>query len=139
MATLYPYLLPATWVCGAAYWWIASREVKPTVRRESPWSRLSYIGPLIIAAILLIVPRVPVPILGERFVHATDVSFAVGSVLTATGLLFAIWARRYLGPNWSGTVTIKEGHQLITGGPYAIVRHPIYAGLLLALAGSPPA
>jgi protein-S-isoprenylcysteine O-methyltransferase Ste14 len=133
---LYRYLIPAMWLSWAAYWWISSRDVKPTVRREALWSRLSYIGPLIIAAILLSVPHMPIPILGERFVSATVGSFAVASALTGAGLLFAIWARRYLGPNWSGTVTIKEDHQLITSGPYAIVRHPIYAGLLIALVGS---
>jgi protein-S-isoprenylcysteine O-methyltransferase Ste14 len=41
-----------------------------------------------------------------------------------------------LGKNWSGTVTIKEGHELIMSGPYAVVRHPIYTGLLLAFLGS---
>ena len=47
-----------------------------------------------------------------------------------------MWARVHLGRNWSGIVTVKEGHELITGGPYAIVRHPIYTGLLLAFIGS---
>ena len=75
-------------------------------------------------------------VLGERFLPLAAWSFWVGSALTAAGLLFAMWARRRLGGNWSGTVTIKEGHELITGGPYAIVRHPIYTGLLLALVGS---
>jgi protein-S-isoprenylcysteine O-methyltransferase Ste14 len=42
----------------------------------------------------------------------------------------------HIGTNWSGTVTIKQGHELVTTGPYALVRHPIYTGLLLALAGS---
>jgi protein-S-isoprenylcysteine O-methyltransferase Ste14 len=56
--------------------------------------------------------------------------------LTAVGLLFAVWARQYLGSNWSGTVSIKKDHQLITNGPYALVRHPIYTGVLLALVGS---
>ena len=43
---------------------------------------------------------------------------------------------RYLGRNWGLTVTIREGHELITAGPYALVRHPIYTGLLLAFVGS---
>jgi protein-S-isoprenylcysteine O-methyltransferase Ste14 len=36
-----------------------------------------------------------------------------------------------LGRNWSGRVTLKEDHELIVRGPYRIVRHPIYAGLLI--------
>jgi protein-S-isoprenylcysteine O-methyltransferase Ste14 len=47
-----------------------------------------------------------------------------------------VWARVYIGRNWSGTVTLKEGHELIRSGPYALVRHPIYTGLLLAFTGT---
>jgi protein-S-isoprenylcysteine O-methyltransferase Ste14 len=46
------------------------------------------------------------------------------------GLLFAVWAREHLGSNWSRSVTIKQGHELITTGPYAVVRHPFYSGIL---------
>lgn len=58
------------------------------------------------------------------------------TVLTAAGISFAIWARFYIGENWSSAVTIKVGHELIRTGPYAWVRHPIYCGLLLAIAGT---
>jgi protein-S-isoprenylcysteine O-methyltransferase Ste14 len=51
-------------------------------------------------------------------------------------MLFTVWARVYLGGNWSGIVTIKHDHELIASGPYAIVRHPIYTGLLVAFIGS---
>ena len=60
----------------------------------------------------------------------------IGLALTAIGLGFAIAARWWLGRNWSGRVTIKQQHQLIQNGPYALVRHPIYAGFLLALLGT---
>jgi protein-S-isoprenylcysteine O-methyltransferase len=52
------------------------------------------------------------------------------------GAVLAIWARFSLGGNWSATVTIKAGHTLVRRGPYALVRHPIYSGLLLALLGT---
>jgi len=51
-------------------------------------------------------------------------------------MLFTVWARVHLGGNWSGIVTIKHDHELIANGPYAIVRHPIYTGLLVAFIGS---
>jgi protein-S-isoprenylcysteine O-methyltransferase Ste14 len=53
--------------------------------------------------------------------------------LVTLGLLFAWWARIHLGKLWSGRVTRKAEHRIVDTGPYALVRHPIYTGLLLAL------
>ncbi|PYV65700.1 MAG: hypothetical protein DMG95_01005 [Acidobacteria bacterium] len=61
---------------------------------------------------------------------------ATAILLTAAGIALAIWARFYIGQNWSGTVTIKVGHTLIRTGPYRWVRHPIYSGILLAMIGT---
>ena len=52
------------------------------------------------------------------------------------GCCFAVWARVVLGRNWSGSVTVKENHVLVTRGPYRWVRHPIYSGVLLLLLGT---
>jgi protein-S-isoprenylcysteine O-methyltransferase Ste14 len=131
---LYPFL--AMWMSWGIYWWISSRTVKPTARKESISSRLSYIGPLVLAVYLLLVHDIPIAVLRTQVVPQAPWSFAVAATITGAGLLLAVWARRHIGANWSGTVTIKEGHQLIITGPYAMVRHPIYAGLLLAMAGS---
>ncbi len=60
----------------------------------------------------------------------------VGTVFAILGVAFAIWSRQVLRNNWSGEVAIMEGQQFIRSGPYAIVRHPIYAGMLLALFGT---
>src|SRR6185312_9564254 len=51
-------------------------------------------------------------------------------ILCVCGLVFCFWARAVLGGNWSGTITLKEKHELIVRGPYRLVRHPIYTGLL---------
>jgi protein-S-isoprenylcysteine O-methyltransferase Ste14 len=57
-------------------------------------------------------------------------------ILIVAGLLFTVWARQRLGRNWSGTVQVKQDHQLILDGPYRLVRHPIYTGLVVAFLGS---
>ena len=61
--------------------------------------------------------------------------FWLGAAITIAGFLFAVWAREHLGRNWSRSVTIKQGHELITTGPYAMVRHPIYTGILTGFLG----
>lgn len=61
---------------------------------------------------------------------------ALGALLSVVGVAFAIWARLYLGSNWGMPMTLRENPELVTSGPYAYVRHPIYSGLLLAILGS---
>jgi protein-S-isoprenylcysteine O-methyltransferase Ste14 len=58
------------------------------------------------------------------------------AALTAIGIGLAIWARVVLGRNWSPQPAVKEHHELVTTGPYAYVRHPIYTGVLLAAFGT---
>jgi len=136
MSSLHRYLFPAMWIGWAMYWWAASRNVKVTARHEPMPSRLLHIVPLTFALILLWRQHPSMGFLNERFMPWTEWAFAVGALVAAGGFLFTIWARIQLGRNWSGTVTIKEGHELVTSGPYALVRHPIYTGLLLAFLGS---
>ncbi|MGA9180956.1 MAG: isoprenylcysteine carboxylmethyltransferase family protein, partial [Candidatus Acidiferrales bacterium] len=62
--------------------------------------------------------------------------FWIGAAVTVAGLLFAVWARQHLASNWSSSVTIKQGHELITSGPYAVARHPIYTGILVGFLGT---
>jgi len=137
MPYLYRYLFPALWLGWALYWWALSGNVKPTVRREPVFSRLLHIGPLALALALVWAPSIPwIPPLQLRLLPRGAAAFWTGVALTVAGLLFTMQARAYLGRNWSGVVTLKKDHELVTGGPYGIVRHPIYTGLLLAFVGS---
>jgi protein-S-isoprenylcysteine O-methyltransferase Ste14 len=130
-------LFPALWAAWALYWWAASFDVKPTARRESMASRLSHIVPLALAVALLASRAAPpIPGLALRWLPQAVWPAWLGALLTATGLAFTVWARRVLGRNWSAVVTLKSDHQLVTTGPYRYARHPIYTGLLLAVAGS---
>jgi protein-S-isoprenylcysteine O-methyltransferase Ste14 len=53
--------------------------------------------------------------------------------LCVAGCTFCWWARLHLGRLWSGGVIVREGHRVVDTGPYAIVRHPIYSGIFLAM------
>ena len=133
------FILAALWIAWAAYWAVSAADVKHTQRMEPAWSRWLHLGPIALAAALLCRPHVefagldrPLPALP---IDGLGLAWA-GTACTAGGLAFAVWARRHLGRNWSAPVTLKANHELVTHGPYAIVRHPIYTGLLLAFAGS---
>ena len=134
--SLYDLPLAVLWLAWLAYWLAVARNVKPARRRESPASRLLTIVLTIPAAVLLAVRGPWLPWLSARFLPDTMIVYLLGLLMVVAGLAFAIWARVHLGRNWSGTVTVKENHELIRSGPYAIVRHPIYTGLLLAILGT---
>ncbi len=137
MTLAHQYLFPALWFAWASYWWLLSGNVKATIRREPLLSRLLHMVPLLLAMLLLWLPSSAIPsVLTIRLMPWVEWEFWVGAALTAAGLLFTAWARIHLGRNWSGIVTVKHDHELITSGPYALVRHPIYTGLLLAFIGS---
>lgn len=131
------YLFATMWGGWALYWWIASANVKTSIRRESVASRLSHVVPIGVAiALLMGEPTLQHSGIAGRSGPRADWMFWVAAALTAGGLLFAVWARVHLGRNWSATVTIKDQHELIADGPYRFVRHPIYTGLLVALLGT---
>jgi protein-S-isoprenylcysteine O-methyltransferase Ste14 len=129
-------LIALLWVIWALFWLISARGLKAVQRSESAGSRLVYLLPAIVGGVLLAWRAIPLSFLTERLWPRSASAYWIGVALLAAGIAFAIWARVHLGRNWSGTVTVKEGHELIRSGPYALVRHPIYTGLLTAVIGT---
>ncbi len=117
----------ALWCVFSIYWSIAAKDSAPTKSAESIWSRQWHLI-LVNGALLLLV--FPVPGLTRRFLPANQWIIVAGLVIQAAFILFAVWARRHLGSNWSGEVRIAAGHELVRSGPYRFVRHPIYTALL---------
>ncbi len=129
--------IDGAWIVWLLIWIFLSGQVKRVVRREHPLSRLAHLIPMT-AAGLLLVSGAPFhgTWLGAAMLPRAPWMAYAGALLTGAGLLFAVQARLVLAGNWSGTVTLKHGHELIRHGPYAIVRHPIYTGLLTAMLGT---
>jgi len=136
METLYANLIPGIWIAWCVYWYIAARDAKASARIESPLSRAAHIVPLGVAAWLIGARTLPGGFLCTTIFPRSEALYFAGVGILASGLAFSISARRWLGRNWSGVVTVKQDHELIRGGPYRYVRHPIYTGILAGFVGS---
>lgn len=124
------------WLVFFLYWAISALSSKVAKKTESGAERLQRMIPLAVAYLLLFHNATHLGWLGRRFVADSSTAAVTGVLLTAAGVAFAIWARWHLGANWSAIVSIREQHELIRSGPYRRVRHPIYSGMLLAMAGT---
>lgn len=126
-------LLLALWIFWLVVWIALSRGNKRAAIRINPlWRLLAGVG---LVAAYLVLRHFP-SVFGLRLLPPSEARLAIGVVLTAAGIGLAIWARLVLGTNWSAAPMIKQDHELIQRGPYRLVRHPIYTGLLLALLGT---
>ncbi len=124
------------WIVFWFVWVAASLMVKRNARVQPSLSLLIHSVLIIAAFLFLFWPRLSAGPLAWRFVPDSELLAATGFALTFAGLGLALWARFFLGRNWSGVAAIKQGHQLVRRGPYAVVRHPIYTGLTFAMLGS---
>jgi protein-S-isoprenylcysteine O-methyltransferase Ste14 len=128
-----------TWI-AASLW--ANRTVKrPGIGREWIYRVIALAGfYFLLGGILktednhLVWSRWP-GVMGDAAYAPIPVAWAMVAI-TFLGFAFAWWARIHLGRLWSGSITRKEGHHVVDTGPYAIVRHPIYTGILLSAVAS---
>jgi len=128
--------IEALWLLFGVYWLVSALKRKKTKQRETFLQRFGYALPLAVGFYLLYQPHQLYGRLRDRFLPVGPPGEWFGVFLAAAGIGVAFWARWHLGTNWSGAVTLKEGHELIRTGPYRSIRHPIYTGILLALLGT---
>ena len=124
------------WMVFWIYWSFGAPRRRPSKRKVVRTFTVLNTGLLYLGLILVLLGRSVPGSLGLLFVPQATLIDVTGTVFAIIGVAFAIWSRQSLRNNWSGAVAITEGQQFIQSGPYAIVRHPIYAGMLLALLGT---
>ena len=125
-------LLALIWLTWLLSWLIGALFSGRTENRVRPKDSRAYRIPIIMGAVLL--TPWTASILGENPLWQVGAAGTyVLAALTAAGCLFTWWARVHLGRFWSGTITRKEGHRVVDTGPYELVRHPIYTGLIGAM------
>ncbi len=137
--TIYDWIIAACWLVFVAVWAVmgvrAKRPVGARNWRREGWLRIA------VAALFLLGLYLPPVRHAFHDIRATAAAAGLlvgplGAGLCALGIALAIWARDYLGRNWGLPMSRQADAELVTGGPYAYVRHPIYTGMLVAMLGS---
>lgn len=134
---IYNWIIFASWLVFLAYWFVSAFGIKKTVRPL--WQLLvirAYRILLVVGVLLFINSKYFKYSEAYRSLTFTPLQGMTGSALSVIGIGFAIWARYHLGKNWGMPMTEKKDPELVTSGPYAYVRHPIYTGIMLAMLGS---
>ena len=122
------------WIIFIVVWAVSALSAKRTRQRSHG---LWYVRFIVLVILIVLVTRTN--LLSPRLLWLPPVGLPLqylGAALCVLGIALAIWARFYLGRNWGMPQSVKENPELVTTGPYAFIRHPIYTGMLFAMAGS---
>jgi len=118
------------WAAFWTYWLVAAFSMK---RGRLAWSRELRIRVVIV---ILAIVLIRLGAFRNHGLNSEPWRAGLGLVLFAAGLGFAIWARLHIGRNWGTPMSQKKEPELVTSGPYHLVRHPIYSGVLVASVGT---
>ena len=135
MNSPYREVIAVLLIIFGVYWLISSSSIKSTKRTEPYLSGLFHSILLIVGFALIWIKWFQIGILEIRIIPENLIFQVIGVILVTVGVIFAIWARRVLGEEWSNNVAIKASHTLIKSGPYQFVRNPIYTGVIFAMLG----
>jgi protein-S-isoprenylcysteine O-methyltransferase Ste14 len=125
-------LLALIWLAWVTSWVVASFWSGRTKTHVPTLSSLAYRIPILLGAILLM-PWTGHALGETPLYHVGDLGIYAFAVVVVLGISFTWWARIHLGRFWSNAITHKEDHRVVDTGPYGLVRHPIYTGLIIAI------
>lgn len=134
---LFSQLITLCWLIFLLYWLVSAIGVKKTIKRNHWWQG-SLFRIIILIAFLQVFNLHAFQYFAaySKITPSNPITSVIGVILCAGGIFFAIWARTHLGKNWGMPMSRKENPELVTSGPYRLVRHPIYTGILLAMLGT---
>jgi protein-S-isoprenylcysteine O-methyltransferase Ste14 len=138
--TIYGWLIPALWLALVTYWVSSAAVVRRRTAYRWIWwreiaVRLAFFA-LVVLALQVAVESHALPNVRLHALNTDPLIGLIGFVFSVLGTGLAILGRAYLGRNHGMHVSNEENIELVTTGPYALVRHPIYGGMLLAVLGS---
>jgi protein-S-isoprenylcysteine O-methyltransferase Ste14 len=138
--TICGWLISAVWLVLVVYWVLTGRRVKRGTGSRWTWwreiaVRLGFFALVLLALEIALVGRASTNMRPYTF-NTSLLMGCIGFVFCALGVGLVISARIHLGRTWCVSVSRNEGPELVTTGPYAFVRHPVYSGMLLAMIGS---
>jgi protein-S-isoprenylcysteine O-methyltransferase Ste14 len=131
-------VIPAFWVFFVVYWLISARSAKPSVGGTAKWKHIAVRSCILLLVVMALFSS---PLrhglrAAQAYQSSRPLMTAIGIILVALGLGLGVFARIQLGRNWGTPMSRRQDPELVTGGPYAYVRHPIYSGIILAMIGS---
>jgi protein-S-isoprenylcysteine O-methyltransferase Ste14 len=136
--TIFQWIIPALWLLFAAYWGVSALGAKRSIRTTAWWTQsLLRVGIVVLTLAAFHVSGADHALRSAQAYQTHSVILgAIGTACVLLGVALAVYARVYLGRNWGMPMSRKEDPELVTDGPYARVRHPIYTGIILAMLGS---
>ncbi|MDR3642865.1 MAG: isoprenylcysteine carboxylmethyltransferase family protein [Candidatus Doudnabacteria bacterium] len=143
MPSIYTIIAYWSWIAILLVWLPGYFTGKRTIRRPNPIRRVIAYA-LLIAGYMFLFSHSGSGSAAEAFLGIPSIQITpdtaifgiIGLAIDLVAIAFAIWARITLGSNWSNAIALKENHELVQKGPYGIVHHPIYTGLLFAAFGT---
>ena len=118
----------ASWLVFVLTWNLFDRPAKTVAALPATRERL-YSLVIALGLVLLVVAPATLTA-GRNWKNPPGLDWAMLLVMTAA-IAWCWWARRHLGPLWSANVTRKDGHRVLDTGPYRLVRHPMYTGMIV--------
>ena len=132
--SIYHFAIVCIWAVFLIVWTVTAISAR---RSAGGWSGMIWRVAIIVAILVFFQGPLSGWLTSYHFAPESAPGFALaGDIVAALGVAFAVWARLRLGRNWGMPMSVQEGSELVTSGPYAYVRHPIYSGAILALIGT---